>query len=366
VTAREYIPERASRFTSRRAVIAGAIVLALLVATGVVSAYAVNNHADPTAGKPLHAGTAPIIRGTLSGVVKTSGTLSYADAHDVSAGSGGVVTWTTTAGSRVTLGQALFAVDNANAYLMHGSLPAWRPFEQGMANGPDVKQLEQNLATLGYFTGTPDDEFTWTTRAAIQAWQKASGQTETGRIDFGSVVFQPGDVRISAAKAAVGDQIGAGSIVLSVTGLTKQVQVNLALANQQLATVGAPVTIDLPTGGSTSGTIESVGVPTEVEGATGKTVVIPVVVTLTDPAASGDIQEADVTVGFPSETRKNVLSVPVEALLALSGNRFGVDIVRADGSTKQVGVKIGLFAAGRVEVSGDGISEGEKVVVPKI
>jgi membrane fusion protein, multidrug efflux system len=362
----EHIPERTRRLPSRRVVVVGVIVLALLGGTGVAGAHAVNSHAGPPAAKPLHAGTAPITRGTLKGVVKTSGTLSYADARDLTSGSGGVLTWVPAAGSQVTLGQPLFAVDNVDVYLLLGSLPAWRSFAPGMVDGPDVKQLEQNLAALEYFKGTPDDQFSWTTRAAIQAWQNATGQTVTGTIGFGSVIFQPGDVRIASVKAAVGDQVGGGSVVVSVTGLTKQVQINLALANQQLATVGGPVTIDLPTGKSTTGTIASVGVPTELEGATGKTVVIPVVVTLTDPAASGDIQQADVTVGFPSETRKDVLSVPVEALLALSGNQFGIDVVQANGSTKEVPVTTGLFAAGSVEISGKGISEGMKVVVPQV
>jgi hypothetical protein len=61
-----------------------------------------------------------------------------------------------------------------------------------------------------------------------------------------------------------------------------------------------------------------------------------------------------------------VLSVPVEALLALSGDRFGVEVLQADGTTKRMPVTTGLFAAGRVEVSGDGISAGQKVVVPTI
>jgi membrane fusion protein (multidrug efflux system) len=354
------------RLPTRRVVVAGVIVLAIVGGSGVAGVYALSTHDQPQAHKPLDAATSPIVRGTLSGVSKASGTLSYADARDLSAGAGGVVTWLPAAGTQVTAGQPLFAVDNVNVYLMHGAIPAWRAFSQGMDAGPDVKQLEQNLATLGYFKGTPDDEFTWASRSAIQAWQKATGQTVTGTIDFGSVVFQPGDVRISSAKAAIGDPVGGGSVVVSVTGLTKQVQVNLALANQQLATLGGIVSIDLPNGKTTGGTVLSVGVPTEIDGATGKSVVIPVFVTLTDPASTGELQQADVTVSFPSETRKDVLSVPVEALLALPDNHFGVDVLQPDGTTRRSPVKTGLFAAGRVEISGDGIAEGKKVVVPKI
>lgn len=311
--------------------------------------------------------TVPIEQGTLSGTTKAAGTLTYSDVRTLEAGFGGVVTWVPEAGSQVGLGQALYAVNNAPTYLMSGSLPAWRSFESGMDNGPDVTQLEQSLQTLGYFAQEPDATFTWRTREAIKKWQKDIGEKQTGAIDLGRVVFSGGDVRVSEVKALVGDQAAPGGPVLSVTGLDKQVQVGLKLSDQELGKVGETVTIDLPDGKSTAGTIAAVGVPTEVTASDGqKSVTIPVVITLDDPAATGALQQAGVTVNFPSATRENVLSVPVEALLALSGDRFGVEVLQADGTTKRMPVTTGLFAAGRVEVSGDGISAGQKVVVPTL
>jgi len=59
-----------------------------------------------------------------------------------------------------------------------------------------------------------------------------------------------------------------------------------------------------------------------------------------------------------------VLAVPVAALLALPEGGFGVEIVEGN-TTRIVAVKTGMFAAGRVEVSGEGIAEGMKVGVPK-
>ena len=155
--------------------------------------------------------------------------------------------------------------------------------------------------------------------------------------------------------------------MLTVTDLTKRVNVDLKLGDQQFAAVGVKVAIDLPNGNRTQGTVTSVGVPTEKDGATGgQEVVIPVVIGLDDPASAGELQQASVTASFPTEKRDNVLSVPVGALLALSGNQFGVELVRPDGTTQRVPVKTGLFAAGRVEISGKGISEYQKVVVPTV
>ncbi|MEV0406850.1 peptidoglycan-binding domain-containing protein [Actinoallomurus sp. NPDC050550] len=49
----------------------------------------------------------------------------------------------------------------------------WRTLKSGMSDGPDIRQLEQRLATLGYFTGAPDAHFDAATKAAIRRWQGA-------------------------------------------------------------------------------------------------------------------------------------------------------------------------------------------------
>jgi peptidoglycan hydrolase-like protein with peptidoglycan-binding domain len=338
-------------------------VAGLLLGGGVTAAYAMtDDKAAPE--RKVKASTAPIERGTLSGTVKASGSLAFADPHDIAAGVSGILTSAPAPGTAVGLGHALYSVDNSAVYLFHGDLPAWRPFGSGMDDGPDVKQLEQSLKALGYFAGEPDDEFTWSTKTAIIAWQKATGQQQTGSIDLGRIVFEHGDVRVQSVKAAIGSPVGGGA-VLAVSDLEKQVSVDLGLANQQLAVVGAKVTITLPGAGTTGGTISSVGTPQEKDPNQGS-VTIPVLITLDDPAAAGSLQQATVTVDFPSETRENVLSVPVGALMAFSEKQFGVEILDADGTVNRVPVKTGLFAGGRVEISGTGLKAGQKVVVPTL
>jgi hypothetical protein len=68
-------------------------------------------------------------------------------------------------------------------------------------------------------------------------------------------------------------------------------------------------------------------------------------------------------VAFTASKVENVLTVPVAALLALAEGGYGVQIVEG-GTTKIVGVKTGLFAGGQVEVSGDGLAEGQVVGMP--
>ncbi|MER7001610.1 peptidoglycan-binding protein [Dactylosporangium sp. NPDC000555] len=342
-----------------------AAVVAALVVVGGGAAFAAAALAEPPAPrKHLTAGKAPIERGTLSGSVKSSGTLAYADPRDVGSKLSGVLTAAPQPGATVSVGQPLFSVDNVPVFLLQGSLPAWRSFESGMGDGPDVQQLEENLKTLGFFDGKPDRKFTSKTTSAIVAWQKATGQQRTGRVDLGRIVFDQGDVRVQSVKAQRGGSVGGGAAVLSVTELQKRVSVKLQLANQQLAKLGGAVEITLPNGTRTNGKVLSVGTPQQ-EGDKDN-VVIPVVVTLDDPAAGGDLQQAGVTVSFPAETRENVLSIPVAALIALDDTHFGVEVVRSDGTVDRVPVKTGLFAAGRVEISGDGLEAGQNVVIPKI
>jgi multidrug efflux pump subunit AcrA (membrane-fusion protein) len=345
--------------------IAGAAACAVALTGGGMAAANAFGSPPPAAEQEKQYSTVPIEEGTLSGTKTVSGTLDYAASKDLGSGIGGTLTGVPPAGTQVGLGQPLFTVDNVDVYLFHGALPAWRAFERGMADGPDVRQLEENLKALGYFTKEPNEDFDGSTEEAIRAWQKATGQEKTGRIDLGRVVFAPTDLRIAEVLAALGDQVGPGAPIVRVSGLVKEVSANLKLADQKLGVVGAKVDITLPGGISTTGTITAVGQPTEKESNGQKSVVVPLTIALDDPAAADGIQRATVTIEVPSETRENVLSVPLEALIALPGGEFGVEVVQSDGSTKRMPVTTGLFAGGRVEISGDGIEAGLDVVVPE-
>jgi len=353
---------------SRRRFVVGlaAAVVVAAVGSGVGIAVVRSDDRGPDPAQAFRGATDEVVRGDLASTTSTSGTLRFADARTIQSGRGGVVTEVPTPGAVVAPGGKLYAVDNVPVFLLRGGVPAWRDFESGMDKGPDVQQLEESLRDLGFLTRQPDQEFSWYTTDAIQKWQKANGLAVTGTLPLGSVLFASGDLRIGTVKAHVGDQTGQGAELFATTTTTRIVDASLKLADQQLAVVGAKVGLTLPGGVRTAGTISSVGTPTEKPGSGDqKETVIPVVVTLDDAAAAGSLQEASVTVGVPSAKREDVLSVPVGALLAITPDQFGVEVVEADGSTRKVPVKTGLFAGGRVEVSGDGVAAGQRVVVPK-
>jgi multidrug efflux pump subunit AcrA (membrane-fusion protein) len=174
------------------------------------------------------------------------------------------------------------------------------------------------------------------------------------------VVFQPGQVRVGAVSVAVGAKVGPDTPALTVTGLGSKVHVDLDAAKQTLAKKGAKVTVDMPDGKKVPGTIDVVG--TTAKAGTDGAFTVDLEVSI-DAMSSGPFDQAPVTVNIESERVPNVLSVPIEALLGLREGGFGVEVV--EGAAKRiVAVKTGSYGGGRVEITGDGLSAGMKVVVP--
>ncbi|MBF4636281.1 peptidoglycan-binding protein [Agreia pratensis] len=234
---------------------------------------------------------------------------------------------------------------------------------EGM-KGDDVLELEQNLSALGYFSREPDSEFLAPTTAAVQRWQKAMGLPETGVVTLSSVVFESGPVRIGKVTASLGASVEAGAAVSEVTAPTPSVLVKIPLASQGLASVSAAVSITLPNGTPTTGSVTSIGQPEAAPSKSGETGerVVPVEVALSDLASIGTIQEGPVTVNFTGERHDNVLAVPVDALLAQPGGGFAVESVTHGTKRKVIPVTTGLYQDALVEISGDGITEGITVV----
>jgi peptidoglycan hydrolase-like protein with peptidoglycan-binding domain len=291
-----------------------------------------------------------------------------------SAAPSGVVTALPSPGSVIVPGAALYRVNDRPVVLLRGDLPAWRPFEAGMTPGDDVRQLEQNLAAFGMFRGAADAAFTTATADAVRAWQKAIGVERTGRIDRTAILFSDHDLRVTSATAALGAEVAAGTELYRVSAADKVVDLDLKLADQQLAAVGNAVGITLPDGTTTTGSIATVGEPVEraadpaaTDAAAGGTFVVPVTVTLADQGVVAAFPRASVSVQFSNTLAEGVLTVPVEALVALDADSFAVETPATTGeaAVRRIAVALGAFASGRVQITGDGITEGLPVVVPQ-
>jgi multidrug efflux pump subunit AcrA (membrane-fusion protein) len=91
---------------------------------------------------------------------------------------------------------------------------------------------------------------------------------------------------------------------------------------------------------------------------------IEAIVSLNDPAAATGIEAAVVKVVFTAAERKDVLTVPIAALVALAEGGYGLEVIEGS-TTHYIKVETGLFASGRVEVTGDGLREGMAVGMPQ-
>jgi peptidoglycan hydrolase-like protein with peptidoglycan-binding domain len=270
-------------------------------------------------------------------------------------------------GRVIRLGQPLYAIGGQPVVLLYGSVTPWRPFASGMTPGRDVAELNRSLRTLHY--GAPvGDAFTFDTEAAIRAFQAARGLAVTGRLLLGSVVFEPGAVRVTSVTPTRGAAVQAGA-VLGVTSIRRQVTIALDASQQRNVKVGDPVTITLPDNSTTPGRVSYVGTvattPSSDNGQS-QTPTIEVDVKPLRPAETGRLDKAPVDVSITTATVENVLAVPVNALLALASGGYAVEQVRADGTRRLLRVELGLFddAEGLVEVSGPGLAAGQRVVVP--
>src|SRR5207249_1237643 len=131
----------------------------------------------------------------------------------------------------------------------------------GVDDGPDVQQLEWNLAALGYDPAsmTVDDHFDADTAAAVRDWQKAIGVPETGAVAPGEAVFLPGARRIGTISATVGAALQPSQEVMQTTSTAPVVSIDLDATKRTIALPGARVTVELPSGHIVRGRIASVG-----------------------------------------------------------------------------------------------------------
>jgi peptidoglycan hydrolase-like protein with peptidoglycan-binding domain len=383
-----------------------AVAVVALVAFGAAGGAAVLSGGErprPPASALRGATTVTVERRDLVLAESEDGTLGYSGKAAVYARVQGTVTWLAREGSVVRRGQQLLAVDGRPVVLLHGDQPAYRDLRLGVGRGDDVRQLERNMAALGFVPGLVDGRFSATTTAAVKRWQGSLGLRRTGAVELGRVVFLPGARRVGEVKVALGSVLGGGGSgdgaggdggagsgagggpsgrsgsgsgsgsapateVMDTTSTRRIVLVKLDATKQQLARRGASARVTLPDGSAASGRIASVG--SVAKGGSGSgdggdpgsgTAKVTVTVRLTSRLRGQALDQAPVTVELTKERRSGVLAVPVAALVATPGGGYAIDAVGAAG-TRRLPVRTGVFANGYVEVTGRGVREGLRIL----
>jgi peptidoglycan hydrolase-like protein with peptidoglycan-binding domain len=372
------------------AALAGAVVGGL-VGGGVAVAASGNSNSNASSGDGSRVATAPVVRTTLTNTVQVGGSIGYDGSYTVAALRGsGVYTWLPAPGQVIRQDQPVYSVSNEPVPLLYGSIPAYRQFDAGMSDGADVSQLTRDLIALGYGAGlTQSNHYSTATAAAVEHWQSALGLQATGEIPLGEVVFEPGPIRVTSVTPSAGTPVGGGGgTVLTATSTTPIVVVDLDVSQEYLVKHGDAVSVVLPDGISTvGGHIETVGTVASCPGGSGigagggvsgsagqspcessgsgtssaATVTVTIALDSTPPGATFD--QAPVNVNITTQRVDNVLAVPVNALLALQGGGYGVEVVT--GKTSHLaGVTTGMYSDTLVQVSGSAITAGTVVEVP--
>jgi hypothetical protein len=332
-----------------------------------------------------YAGTYTVVNQAGGAVTSNSAASPSSSAGSSSSGSSATFTSLPAVGQQISQGQVLYQVNAQPVVLLYGSTPAYRALSEGLT-GADVTELNADLVALGYATSRElsptSDYFSSETYSALEKLQLTLGVTETGTLSLGQAVFLPTAALVTSVTATLGGPAQAGAIVLTATATARQVDVALDASQQSEVAVGDTVAITLPNNRTTPGVIASVGTVATAassssssdtssgssgsSGSASSGPTVTVLVTPTDPAATGSWDQAPVNVTITTGSVSNVLVVPVSALVALSGAGYSVEVVGANGVHHLVTVSLGLFddADGLVQVTGSGLEAGQRVVVP--
>jgi HlyD family secretion protein len=262
-------------------------------------------------------------------------------------------------GATANRGTVLYTADQEPVVALIGDLPAWRTQEQGVDDGADVRQLEENLFAMGYGDDLVVDEtFTADTAAAVEAWETDLGRAAPdGVVTIGDVVFltAPGDVL--GHDASVGDTLEAGSPVMTVGSEQRIVVADVDATEAGGWTAGSTVELEWADGTTTEGTV--IGIGSEV---TEGQVELTVAVGIGDSGSGGRRSGVVATVTLVDARRDGVIAVPVAAIVDDEGSP-AVRVAQGDGPDQIVPVDTGLVADGWIEITA-GLAGGEEVRLP--
>jgi len=366
------------RRVRRRVIVSVCVVAAVAAGAGTWALATVPSEPGASASSGSRGGTASsgatatVTRGDLTDSKVFAGTLGYGAATGVPGAAAGTITWLPRAGDVIERDGALYAVDERDVRSMYGTVPLWRDLERGL-QGADVRQLNENLAALGYDVSV-DDRFGPRTERAVRQWQQDRGHEVTAVLTADDVAFVDGAVRVASVDGRLGERIaggagagvggagagaGAAADVLQVTSTRRVVAATVTQRDAERLAVGTDVEVRVNgAGAAMPGSVVDVQPTTSEDGGTAVDVSVSF-----DPGKRTLPAAASAQVDAKGTTEHDVLSVPVAALVAGAGGRYAVDVVQRDGTTERVRVEPGFSADGRIAVTGD-LAAGDRVVVP--
>ena len=209
--------------------------------------------------------------------------------------------------------------------------------------------------------------------------QQAEEELEELQLSAKSETFSPTNALASETPIIVGSYITsegsavtANSQMYNISSTGVEVVFQIDASDQDMVSIGDSVEVELPSEDRINATTSYID-PVVTQSQNGDFIEVKL-----DISSSEDIKvydQAPVDVFVTSEVSQDVLYVPVNALIALAEGGYALEIYNGESEvgvfegvsgvdTTYVGVEIGVFTDGFVEVSGN-ISEGMIVVVPR-
>jgi len=209
--------------------------------------------------------------------------------------------------------------------------------------------------------------------------EKAREELVELRLSSTSETFSPAYALASQTAIIVGSYVssegsavGVNSQMYNISSTGIEVVFQIDASDQDMVSIGDSVEVELPSEERIKATISYID-PVVTQGQNGDFIEVKL-----DISSKEDVKvydQAPVDVFVTSEVSQDVLYVPVNALIALAEGGYALEIYNGESEvgvfegvsgvdTTYVGVEIGVFTDGFVEVSGN-ISEGMIVVVPR-
>lgn len=199
----------------RRVALAVLVAAVLAGAAGMWIGSQIESPADRAAarGAPTPSlVTVPVERRQLTSEVVLSGEVAYneplsvtlAGAVGLDPGETAVVTELREVGTDVQEGDVLLEVTTRPVFVLQGELPMYRRLVIG-TEGPDVAQLEQAMARLGYDPGTVDTAFDASTAAAVEQMYADAGYAAEGPSDEQRTEITAAREAVTAAERTLAD-----------------------------------------------------------------------------------------------------------------------------------------------------------------
>ncbi|WP_433297732.1 peptidoglycan-binding protein [Actinoplanes sp. CA-030573] len=367
--------------------VTGAVVMALAGLGAATFIKSPQQVAAEAAAPPPSLITANVERRVLRQAVVTRGTVEPDRALDVKTvlgpGRSVISRRTVKTGDAVDEGTVLAEISGRPVIALAGAVPPYRDIHAGM-RGSDVEQLQSALRDLGYRITDRAGTFGASTAHAVRRMYAARDYDppvvdppvppEPSPSPSASASPAPPEIylpmsevyyvrslpaRVASVKAGLGAEVSGPILSLSVGGMV--VRGLLAPGDRDLVDTGMPVEIlDETTGQKAAGTVASIGALKQGQGSeTGHPILVKPARSL--PASfSGEDVRLTITAASSGEA---VLVVPVSAIFSAADGSTQVLRVLDGDRREPVTVRAGSASGGFVEVTGDGLTEGDRVVV---